>query len=630
VLYQRKLSIQLVTHVSKVVLKTCVVPEKAVNPTCNTSYCKNKANGVYPNLKDCSKYISCSNGYTHIMNCPKDLWYDVNKRYCEHKENATNPGCNAPKSHLTYHLTNQQKKELTYHKHNKPEFCVSKKDGLYQYKLDCHKYIQCSNKITHIMPCPRGLWFDVVKKYCEHKENATNPNCEDHVTTTSDPFVQTFCLNKKAKKYAYPNECTKYIDCDGKGSGHVAFCPKNTNFYPAYSTCVWDQIYHCVSSTTTRFPTTTTSNTTTTTTTTSVPTTTTSVPTTAVKTTTTPVVTVTTRSPYTPPPNFCNSKKNGDYVDPTRCDGFVVCRSGHKPTFVKCPPGLWYNATLGVCAWPDSLQCRRGASAEFCFNKADGSYADPAKYTDFIKCTNGKSVHIPCPDGLWYNEKRQYCDFPENVKTSTTTTSPTPNTPPTTAATTIKTSTTTTQSPYTPDPNFCNTKKNGNYADPTRCDGYVVCRSGHKPTFFKCPAVLWYNATLGVCVWPNSLKCPKEAPQANGFTCSTKQRGVYPSSTKCNIFYICDGTNNAPKEKKCPKHTNFFPRYNMCVASNAFSCEDPTFCSGKDDGDYPNKNNCYGYYRCNNGGTYPKNCDNGYRFNGKACVTSISYVCPNA
>jgi len=183
-----------------VVLKTCVVPEKAVNPTCNTSYCKNKANGVYPNLKDCSKYISCSNGYTHIMNCPKDLWYDVNKRYCEHKENATNPGCNAPKSHLTYHLTNQQKKELTYHKHNKPEFCVSKKDGLYQYKLDCHKYIQCSNKITHIMPCPRGLWFDVVKKYCEHKENATNPNCEDHVTTTSDPFVQTFCLNKKAKK----------------------------------------------------------------------------------------------------------------------------------------------------------------------------------------------------------------------------------------------------------------------------------------------------------------------------------------------------------------------------------------------------------------------------------------------
>ncbi|GFR23990.1 papilin, partial [Trichonephila clavata] len=49
----------------------------------NESEFKCGLDGIYPNPDNCSSFIQCSNGYKHIMPCPKGLHYDVNTKACQ-------------------------------------------------------------------------------------------------------------------------------------------------------------------------------------------------------------------------------------------------------------------------------------------------------------------------------------------------------------------------------------------------------------------------------------------------------------------------------------------------------------------------------------------------------------------
>merc|ERR1712176_196052 len=72
----------------------------------------------------------------------------------------------------------------------------------------------------------------------------------------------------------------------------------------------------------------------------------------------------------------------------------------------------------------------------------------------YYRCYGGRVFHMPCPDGLWFNESEQVCDWPENVPecldspTSAPTPEPTPE--PTTPEPT--TPEPTTPEPTTPEP----------------------------------------------------------------------------------------------------------------------------------------------------------------------------------
>ena len=67
---------------------------------------------------------------------------------------------------------------------------------------------------------------------------------------------------------------------------------------------------------------------------------------------------------------------------------------------------------------------------------------------------------------------------------------------------------TTSASTYKPPAGFCNGKNTGNYAAPTRCDGFIACVHGIS-IFMKCPADLYYNATLDICNWKRNVVCPQ-------------------------------------------------------------------------------------------------------------------------
>ena len=72
--------------------------------------------------------------------------------------------------------------------------------------------------------------------------------------------------------------------------------------------------------------------------------------------TTAPITTKSPATTYQPPPAFCKEKKTGNYPDPTKCDGYIACVHGTS-IFMKCPVGLYYNETLGVCDWKDKVNC---------------------------------------------------------------------------------------------------------------------------------------------------------------------------------------------------------------------------------------------------------------------------------
>lgn len=53
----------------------------------------------------------------------------------------------------------------------------------------------------------------------------------------------------------------------------------------------------------------------------------------------------------------------------------------------------------------------------FCSGKPDGNYKDPAETTNgYITCSNGITYHMPCPEGLVWNDKAKICDYPHNVQ----------------------------------------------------------------------------------------------------------------------------------------------------------------------------------------------------------------------
>merc|ERR1719228_2035075 len=116
-----------------------------------------------------------------------------------------------------------------------------------------------------------------------------------------------------------------------------------------------------------------------------------------------------------------------------------------------------------------------------------------------------------------------------------------------------------------------------------------------------CPVGLYYNSKLDRCDFPRNVQCTVQARrEVNDFSCNGRS-GSFKSGFGCNTYFVCDGSSKTPQLKTCPKHRNFHPQTKKCVWSYSFSCEDPEFCVGKENGKYTNRYNCYGYYKCDNG-----------------------------
>ncbi|XP_058943143.2 probable endochitinase [Pocillopora verrucosa] len=164
---------------------------------------------------------------------------------------------------------------------------------------------------------------------------------------------------------------------------------------------------------------------------------------------------------------YCDGKADGNYRDPDNCYGYIAC-SNQIVYKMSCSSGLKYNEKLDQCDWPENVQCSpvdggwsdwsvwgpctvtcgggtqarnrsctnpppsnggkkcTGPDTETqqcqtmicpfdCTEKPDGNYKDPNNCFGFIACSNGIAHQMNCPHDLKYNEKKDICDWPENV-----------------------------------------------------------------------------------------------------------------------------------------------------------------------------------------------------------------------
>lgn len=96
----------------------------------------------------------------------------------------------------------------------------------------------------------------------------------------------------------------------------------------------------------------------------------------------------------------------------TDCSRYTICRDGIA--FERsCAPGLLFNFNFGHCTIPREAYCLFS-----CPKTADGDLVFLPKFQDcseYFICNQGHAVHRNCANGLVFDVKKNWCDFPENV-----------------------------------------------------------------------------------------------------------------------------------------------------------------------------------------------------------------------
>ncbi|KAF4517712.1 hypothetical protein B566_EDAN013390 [Ephemera danica] len=201
---------------------------------------------------------------------------------------------------------------------------------------------------------------------------------------------------------------------------------------------------------------------------------------------------------------------------PHDCNKYCVC-DNNGAIQMSCPAGLVFDPTLSVCTWPESSSCCNDDFYQYC---------------DAVPTTTTTTT-TPPPTTCTTTTTTQP---PTTCTTTTTTTTQPPTTcttttlPPTTCTTTTQRPTTdctppppppcTTEAPrpleYCPacvngrcDPGMCNLAVGVNY--PHDCSRFCIC-STSGAIAMDCPAGLVFEATLGVCVWPDQSSCQNSDP----------------------------------------------------------------------------------------------------------------------
>ncbi|GBL77959.1 hypothetical protein AVEN_143284-1 [Araneus ventricosus] len=175
--------------------------------------CKNKDNGLFPDPKDCTKYIKCVNGDGQEKKCPSDFKFD-SIRHCIPPRD--DPDCG--KKTFSGPSDVDEKCPETY--------------GIFPIKSDCHKYMVCRDGKPIVKTCPP-----------KHVYRDINGACVDGDKCPKQSSEETEC---KRANQLLPDEknCRRYIKC-------VNFqplkkeCPPGTAFDPTKHKCTKEQLEKC-------------------------------------------------------------------------------------------------------------------------------------------------------------------------------------------------------------------------------------------------------------------------------------------------------------------------------------------------------------------------------------------------
>lgn len=249
----------------------------------------------------------------------------------------------------------------------------------------CNLYFICYTHPTTLYQCRGNLLFDEVYMGCNYPEY-TSCGSRPRPDTTQTPTIPTTqsppfkCPGPDGLFPVSPSEkCSpKYYACIND-IPHEQVCPGNAVFNS--QVCMSAEAAGC------------------------------SVPTT------------------TPSHEFTCPTPDGYFPFPDTCTKFYQCIAGN-PFIYSCPANLFFNPAISACDWPENVpSCTKVPNFQnmipkeintiknqaFVCPEPNGHYVDPTNCNHYFVCIDGRAVGNICPEGLYYDEANNVCNYSELV-----------------------------------------------------------------------------------------------------------------------------------------------------------------------------------------------------------------------
>ncbi|GMR32054.1 hypothetical protein PMAYCL1PPCAC_02249, partial [Pristionchus mayeri] len=203
------------------------------------SFCVGKENGQYGD--GCNSFFyQCDDGLTFKMACTLGLFYDVDRKQCDHKEFVV--ACGAPPTATATPATTPSSAPSSPYQRIQPvvpvkdiptidskDLCVGKEDGFYAAPGCESFFFSCQTGITHKMPCPSGLFYDGLQKKCDGKEDVVA--CGAAPATTPAPSPAADSSYHRVPSVAPVKDVPRETFCIGKEDGFYSSSGCESFFY---------------------------------------------------------------------------------------------------------------------------------------------------------------------------------------------------------------------------------------------------------------------------------------------------------------------------------------------------------------------------------------------------------------
>ncbi|KAJ8954026.1 hypothetical protein NQ318_004319 [Aromia moschata] len=232
----------------------------------------------YPNPDNCAQYYECYQGNLYLLNCPGDLYWNINHNYCDYLENvdcSQNNITSAPTTVTSPGTT------TTAGPWTPDPICPYPSEVIifYPNPANCSTYWECYEGNKYLMSCPDGLLWNDLARTCDY---AVNVDCSSYTTvtahtataapttpttptlpptgptnatsatttttkgTTADPGPS--CANQPDGSFIPNiNDCTKFFECAG-GEAIPQACPDGLFWNNVSHICDYEENVKCITS----------------------------------------------------------------------------------------------------------------------------------------------------------------------------------------------------------------------------------------------------------------------------------------------------------------------------------------------------------------------------------------------
>lgn len=181
------------------------MPPRTTFPFQPDNFCTRRADGLYPKINDCTKFIYCKNGHDNILECKAGQTFDPLYKSCTVDRSPLCPRTTVAPFKTTPSVI------IKSGGHDVTLLCRNRANGRYDSPNACDEFIMCFEQKAYPATCPSGLFYDPVRKDCMYKDlvPCIGPTLAPKITEAP----MKFCFGKPDGFFPDPSNCRVYHIC---------------------------------------------------------------------------------------------------------------------------------------------------------------------------------------------------------------------------------------------------------------------------------------------------------------------------------------------------------------------------------------------------------------------------------